>query len=289
MNWTIWAIIRFFEKDQSSFLDRFNKTQELVENLMKLNISNIQILVSKNEDSIWSFNKLKDKIDGSPLLKNTIKLNEVDGNYFTDVLNYWIYNNFQNWIQYSFIVSSEVWHLINSETVNSLLLSLRDREFCASSAAINHDNYIFDSKAEMNEIQLFSNTCCVWRTGLLYEAWMFWLEWSDWVEEVWPLIRLIKLWYKASLNKFKEEIYYSYIKNSKSYQSYKMETKLIRQVNSYLTFLKIHSQISENTFKQTYCAKKDNIFLDPIDVELREHYQKQLNELIKEWISIEHW
>lgn len=281
----VWVIIRFFEKKQINFLERFNKVNKLIKVLVKLDIKNIQILISKDMDNVGSFDIIKNEIYNNPFYKNiNIKIYEVIWNCFTDLLNYWIMNNVHSNIKYSFIVSSEIWYLINSKILEVLLLPFKNEQYCVSWIFINHD---FDRQnKKIKTLQLISNTCCIWETNLLYQVWMFWKEWEDGVEEVWPLVKLINLGYKIKISQL-DLFYYIYSNDSQSYQRYKFQSKRIRQINSYIKYLKLNFKISKTTFNKIYCFKKNNIFAKPISINLRKKYTNVFFDLIKKWTLIE--
>jgi len=283
----IWALIRVFEKDFNKIWDRFKKTQTLIENLINLNITNIQILIPKNEDKIWFFHLFREKFEKNEKFKKTsIQIYEVDWNHFTDLLNYWIKNNILNWVKYSLIISPEVWHLLNRELISTLLSFLNTKEVCAASIIVNFNKFNYNSK-EKNKIQLFSNTCCIWKTKLLDEVWLFWEEWKYWVEEIWPTIKLIQKGYKIKLKQINQKKEYIHVPGSEQYQSFKIQSKLIRQINSYLLFLKINSKISDDSFDNSYCSQNYNIFKPPLNLKLRKEYENRLIEITNQWIYIE--
>lgn len=282
MTKNIWAIIRVFEKDKKNLEQRIKKIKNIIKNLLLTDIKNIQIVVVKDMDKSWISEVMQEiKI----FQDKKIEIIEIKWNQFTKILNIAIKNNYKNLIDYSLILSPEIFESVTQKNIDLLKQSIDKNNIAWTSLLINFWNLDYDT-SKISKAQLFVNTFWLWKTKEFLEYWLFWREWIYWVEEFWAIMRLSTKWYKFLIIDTWENINYDYTESSKNFQIEKLKTKHIKLINSYLIYLKNKKIISKQEFENSYDYKKNKKYWTIKNQELRNKFEKEFFEVSDKIISI---
>lgn len=281
----IWWVTRVFDKKEENADKRIEMVDFLAWKMNEAWVPKLQILVPWDYDEINIDERLDEffrtKAGIRDIIIDTIR---VKWNQFTDVLNKWILNNYEWWLDKTLIVSPEVWEFITEFRIKALLKAFEINGIWASSLVIKDTLFWWKLEQASREWR-FSNTFCMRDTKTLKNYWMFWPEWEKWVEEIWPLMKIIRDWYKVAPISSDNNIEYNHLANTSSHQEQKFKSKLVRQTNIYITILKEEWKITEDLYNAIYMnwVNYDELIAN-WTFDIRVQYENELMELLKSWV-----
>ena len=275
----VWPIIRTFEWREHYVNERIGQVIELVDKLTEQWVKNIQLLVPDEKDTV----DMDERLRTSPLWSHPAisRIARVSWNQFTDVLNDWIAYNIENDIWNTMIISPEASSYVSPEAFSAINEALSKDKVFAAWVVIDNPKFWW-ALADSIRDGFLTNTFSVWKNELLWNT-LFWEEWRKWVEEVWPLVAWIESWWLLAPIDMADGDWCNEVWWTREHQNKKFTSKRVRQVNAYLTYLKLLWRVDEKTYNSLVIDINNEEWVAE-NQELREVYQQELVDMMQNWI-----